>query len=181
MQSDAITQLGRGLSFEEFTLGRRFVTVRRTILDPDICSFVNLTHMNEVLFTDMEHAHRESAMQGRVVPGALIYCFAEGLCITDTLQHTGLAFLGMEMKVLGPVFANDTIHVELEVTEARRSASRPDRGLIRTHNRVFSQNGSEVLSYTPLRMVRCRSVDSAAPSVTGSKPSAKDQPLGGAL
>jgi len=156
MKPDEITQLGHGMHFEEFTLGRRFVTLRRTILDPDICTFINVTHMTEVLFTDMEHARKESAMLGRVVPGALVYCFAEGLCITDTMQHTGLAFLGMDLKVIAPAFANDTIHVELEVTEARRSASRPDRGLVRTQNRVIKQDGSEVLVYTPLRMVKCR-------------------------
>jgi acyl dehydratase len=176
MNSDAITQLGHGMYFQDFTLGRRFVTVRRTILDPDICSFVNVTHMNEVLFTDMEHALKESAMQGRVVPGALVYCFAEGLCIADTLQHTGLAFLDMELKVLGPVFVDDTIRVELEVTEARRSASRPDRGLVRTKNRVINQDGSEVLTYTPLRMVKCRPVDPILPDVTNGIPAA-DQPI----
>jgi acyl dehydratase len=135
-----------------------------------------VTHLNEVLFTDMEHARKESAMRGRVVPGALVYCFAEGLCVTDTLQHTGLAFLDMELRVLGPVFADDTIHVELEVTEARRSASRPDRGLVRTRNRVITQHGTEVLSYTPLRMVKCRPVDSMAPVVAASGMAAAERP-----
>lgn len=113
--------------------------------------------MTEVLFTDMEHALKESAIRGRVVPGALVYCFAEGLCITDTLQHTALAPLAMEPKVLGPVFTIDGIPVDLEVIEARRSASRPGSGLVRTPNRVIKQDGSVVLTYTPLRMVRCRS------------------------
>jgi acyl dehydratase len=48
----------------------------------------------------------------------------------------------------------DTIHVECEVTEARRSASKPRRGLVRTRNRVIKQDGTTVLTYTPLRMIK---------------------------
>jgi acyl dehydratase len=151
-----VTQLGHGLYFEDFPVGRRFRSLGRTIQDADLCAFVNVTHMNEVLFTDMEYVAAHSPIKGRVVPGALSYTFAEGLCIVDTLQHTGLAFLNMEMDMSGPAFVGDTIHVEIEVIEARRSGSRPDRGLVRTRNQVVKQDGSLVLTYTPLRLVKCR-------------------------
>jgi acyl dehydratase len=72
------------------------------------------------------------------------------------MQHTGLAFLHMELNVEQPVFAGDTIHVECEVVEARLSRSRAGRGLVRTRNRVVKQDGAVALVYTPLRMVRCR-------------------------
>ncbi len=55
-----------------------------------------------------------------------------------------------------PAFAGDTIHVECEVIESRASKSRPGRGLVRTHNKVVKQDGTVVLTYTPLRMVKCR-------------------------
>jgi acyl dehydratase len=72
------------------------------------------------------------------------------------MQHTGLAFLHMELNVENPVFAGDTIHAECEVAEARRSRSRPGRGLVRTRVRVVKQDGAVALTYTPLRMVKCR-------------------------
>ena len=72
------------------------------------------------------------------------------------MQHTGFAFLNMELNVAGPTFAGDTIHVECEVTESRRSTSRRDRGLVRTSNRVVKQDGKVALTYTPLRMVKAR-------------------------
>jgi acyl dehydratase len=62
----------------------------------------------------------------------------------------------MELNVENPVFAGDTIHAECEVVEARRSKSRPDRGLVRTRIRVIKQNGNLALPYTPLRMIKCR-------------------------
>jgi acyl dehydratase len=62
----------------------------------------------------------------------------------------------MELTIENPVFAGDTIHVECEVIESRRSKSRPNRGLVRTRNRVVKQDGTVALVYTPLRMVKAR-------------------------
>jgi acyl dehydratase len=62
----------------------------------------------------------------------------------------------MEMKIEGPVFAGDTVHVECEVIEARLSQSRPGRGLVRTRNRIVKQDGTIAITYTPLRMIKCR-------------------------
>jgi acyl dehydratase len=72
------------------------------------------------------------------------------------MQHTGFAFLHMELNVESPVFAGDTIHAECEVVEVRRSRSRPDCGLVRTRIRVVKQDATVALTYTPLRMVKCR-------------------------
>jgi acyl dehydratase len=67
----------------------------------------------------------------------------------------------MELDVLAPVFAGDTIHVEVEVVEARISRSRPDRGLVRTRNEIVKQDGTKVITYTPLRMVKRRTAAQA--------------------
>ncbi|MFH1604732.1 MAG: MaoC family dehydratase N-terminal domain-containing protein [Pseudomonadota bacterium] len=148
--------VGLGLYFEDLPLGRKFQTVGRTIQDADICAFINCIHMTEVLFTDMEFLKNESDIKGRLAPGALSYCYAEGLLAQATMQKTGYAFLNMELNIENPAFAGDTIHVECEVIEARLSASRPGRGLVRTRNKVVKQDGKVVLTYTPLRMVKCR-------------------------
>jgi acyl dehydratase len=148
--------LGLGLHFEDLPVGRTFRTIGRTVTEPDIVNFIGCTGMLEVLFTDLEYLQHESDIKGRLAPAALVYSFAEGLLIPATMQHTGLAFLGMELKVENPVFAGDTLHVEVEVIEARLSRSRPGRGLVRTRNRVVKQDGTVALAYTPLRMVKCR-------------------------
>ena len=148
--------VGLGLYFEDLPVGRQFKTLSRTIQDADICAFCNVIHMTEVLFTDMDFLKNESDIKGRLAPGALSYCFAEGLLAQSTMQKTGYAFLNMELNIENPAFAGDTIHVECEVVESRLSASRPGRGLVRTRNKVINQNGKVVLTYTPLRMVKCR-------------------------
>lgn len=147
--------IGLGFYYEDLPLGRTFQTIGRTVTEPDIVNFINCTGMTEVLFTDQEYVKHHSDIKGRVAPGALAYTFAEGLLVQSTMQHTGLAFLNMELDVKGPVFAGDTIHVECEVIESRLT-SKKTRGLVRTRNKIVNQKGEVVVEYTPLRMIVCR-------------------------
>ncbi|MFT5447133.1 MAG: acyl dehydratase [Gammaproteobacteria bacterium] len=151
--------VGLGFYFEDLAVGKTFKTIGRTVTDADITNFTNATGMVEVLFTNLEFLKTESDIKGRVAPGALAYCFAEGLLVQSTMQHTGFAFLGMQLDIKGPVLSGDTIHVECEVTEARLSKSRPGRGLVRTRNRIVKQDGAVAIEYTPLRMMKCRDAD----------------------
>ena len=153
---DGYEVLGLGLYFEDMPVGRKFRTIGRTLTEADLVNFIGVTGMTEVLFSNTEFLRTESDITQRVVPGAMVYSFAEGLLVHATMQHTGFAFLNMELNVAGPTFAGDTIHVECEVVESRRSASRPNRGLVRTFNRVKKQDGSVVITYNPLRMVKAR-------------------------
>ena len=148
--------LGLGLCFEDLPVGRKFRTIGRTLTEADLVNFIGVTGMTEVLFSNTEFLRTESDIKQRVVPAAMVYAFAEGLLVHATMQHTGFAFLHMELNVEGPTFAGDTIHVACEVVESRRSTSRPDRGLVRTRNRVVQQDGRVLVTYTPLRMVKAR-------------------------
>jgi acyl dehydratase len=119
-------------------------------------NYVNCLGLVEVMFTDAEFREKGSAIKGRVAPALLAHGMAEGLLIQATMQHTALALLEVNMKIEGPVFVGDTIHVEVQIVEARRSKSRPDRGIVRAINRIVKQDGSVVMTYTPVRMVKCR-------------------------
>ncbi len=151
-----IPTVGLGKYFEDLTPGGRFKTIGRTITETDIVNFINCTGMVELLFTNLEFLKNDSDIKGRLAPGALVFAFAEGLLVQATMQGTGFAFLGMTLEVKAPCIAGDTIHVEVEVTEARRSKSRPSRGIVTTKNTVIKQDGSVVLIYTPTRMLKAR-------------------------
>ncbi|WP_428542303.1 MaoC family dehydratase [Rhodopila sp.] len=155
-ETDEYELLGLGLCFEDLPVGRKFRTIGRTLTEADLVNFIGVTGMTEVLFSNTEFLREESDIARRVVPGAMVYAFAEGLLVHATMQHTGFAFLNMELNVAGPTFAGDTIHVECEVVESRRSASRANRGLVRTFNTVKKQDGSVAITYNPLRMVKAR-------------------------
>ena len=148
--------VGLGIHFDDLPLGRKFRTVGRTITETDIVLFINTVGMTEVLFTNYEFIKNESPTKGRVAPGSLVFSMAEGLLTQSTMQGVGLAFLNMSLDIKGPTFAGDTIHVECEVIESRPSNSRPGCGLVRTRNRVVKQDGTLVMEYTPLRLVKGR-------------------------
>lgn len=156
-----IELVGRGFYYEDFPLGRRFRTIGRTVTDADITAFVGVTGMTEVLFTDMAYVQSESIIKGRVAPAALVIAFAEGILMQTTLQHTGLAFLGMSVEVKQPVFAGDTISVVCEVSQTRLTKN-PARGIVTTKNDIYNQNGECVFTYTPTRMIKVRGASSAA-------------------
>jgi hypothetical protein len=138
--------VGRGFTFEDLKLGLRFRTHRRTIREGDLAAFVGLTGLTEELFTVQD------GDQPCLVPGALVYSFAEGLLL-PTMQDTGLAFLNASLDIKGPTVVGDTIHVESEVTE-HRLTSKGDRGLVRFANKVINQRGEAVLEYNPLRLLK---------------------------
>jgi acyl dehydratase len=148
--------VGLGLTFEDMPVGRKIRTIGRSITETDIVNFISCTGILEVMFTDLEFQKSRTDIKGRVAPGMLVFNLAEGLLVQATMQHTGLAFLHMEYNVEKPVFVGDTIHVEAEVIEARRSKSKPDRGLVRCRNHIVNQRGEVVQTYTPLRMVAGR-------------------------
>jgi acyl dehydratase len=143
-------QLGAGFYWDELALGDTFSSTRRSVTETDLVNFYNLTWFTEELFTNV-HDRDSMAIAGRVVPGALVFSFAEGL-IVPSIQHTGLAFLESSMRILGPTFVGDTLQVQVEVIELKPT-SKPERALIRTRNRVLNQHGAVTLEYEPLRML----------------------------
>lgn len=148
--------VGIGRYFEDLPVGTKFKTIGRTITETDIVNFINCTGMVELLFTNLEFLKNESPIKQRIAPAALVYSLAEGLIIQSSLQYTGMAFLEMDLKIHGPVAMGDTIHVEVEVIEAKASQSKPGRGIVRTRNQVVKQDGKVALTYTPVRMMKCR-------------------------
>ncbi|MFI5040891.1 MAG: MaoC family dehydratase [Acidimicrobiales bacterium] len=152
---DDVEPLARGRTWEEMDVGSRFRTASRTVTESDLMSFVTLFGFNEPLFWDARHA-ATAGYPGRLVPGALTYCIAEGLVLQSHVLHgTGLAFLGMQLDVKKPVFVGDTLDAVVEVTEAR-PASSGARGVVTTRVSVRNQDGDEVLVYVPVRLIRGR-------------------------
>ena len=149
-KADRGTLIGHGFFYDQLPVGFRFYTMGRTVTETDLVSFINLSWMNEEGFvsTDPVGSH---TIKGRFIPGCMIYIMAEGLLV-PTMQFTGQAFLHTELDHKAPVVVGDTVHVECEIIENRRT-SKGNRGLVRSLNRVINQRGDLVLEYRPLRMM----------------------------
>ena len=63
---------------------------------------------------------------------------------------------GDELRWDKPVFPGDELSVRATVIEARRSESRPDRGVVRTLIEVLNQKKEVVMSMKMVNFVRCR-------------------------
>lgn len=147
--------LGMGLYWNDVKVGQRFQTLGRTITETDFVNFISTNAMVEEVFTNIEYIKSESRMGARPVPGTLLMCFSEGLLMQTMVQRTGLAFLELDLKILKPSTIGDTIHVELEITEAR-ATSKPEKGLLRTKCNIVNQNDEIVAVYNILRLVKTR-------------------------
>ena len=69
-----------------------------------------------------------------------------------------------EVRWLLPVRPGDVLSLRVTVLEARRSRSKPDRGLVRSAVEVLNQRGEAVMTMTGLNFIRCR--DAAAPHLS---------------
>ena len=77
-------------------------------------------------------------------------------------KQAGLGSPGVdELRWLKPVYPGDTLRVETEVFEKRRSASRREMGIFKSRVKVFNQHDEPVLAMTSIGLVQVR--DPAAP------------------
>jgi acyl dehydratase len=57
-----------------------------------------------------------------------------------------------------PVRPGDTLSIRVTILEARRSSSKPDRGLVRIQIEVLNQNIEIVMSVKAMTLFLCRNV-----------------------
>jgi acyl dehydratase len=143
-----------GFYFEDFQPGQIFHTDRRTLTEADHINFATSFGFFEPLFMDRDYIATQTPYKRPIVPGALTFCVAEGLTILSGIFHaTGLAFLGVELTILKPVFIGNSVTVRIEVLE-KRETKKADRGIVTFRHHVDNQNGSEVMTYNVKRMIR---------------------------
>ena len=143
------------LYFEDFKPGQVYETARRTISEADHVNFTTSFGFFEPLFMDRDFVKTQTPYKKPIVPGALTFSVAEGLTILSGLIHSGIAFLGVELDILKPVFIGDTVAVSIEVVETRNT-KKPDCGIVTFRHKVRNQDGTDVMIYTVKRMMRSK-------------------------
>lgn len=113
----------RGLYFEEFQLGHKFVTAGRTVTEADVVSFAGLSGDYNQIHVDADYSAKGIFGQ-RVAHGLLVLSIAEGLAVqSGFMEGTVIAFREInEWKFSKPVFLGDTVRAEIEVTELKPMA-----------------------------------------------------------
>jgi acyl dehydratase len=154
--SEATTARARGKYFDEFSIGERFVSPRRTITQTDIINFACLSGDFNAPHVDFEFCRQQP--YGEIIAhGPLILAVAGGLlCQLGINDGTIVAMMGLdEWRVHGPVKHGDTIHVVATVKELRPT-SRGGRGIVTFARDVLNQRGEVVHTMVVRSMYLCR-------------------------
>lgn len=130
------------------------------------CGSFSLTEQEMIEFASrydpqMMHVDRDLAAKGPfgqiIASGWHTISAGMRLLVDNFLPHNGLAAPGIdELRWHLPVRPNETLTVTVEVLEARRSRSKPDRGLLSMLMELRNQNGDLALSLKPTNFVRTR-------------------------
>jgi acyl dehydratase len=66
-----------------------------------------------------------------------------------------------ELRWLKPVRPGDVLRVRATILEARRSRTKPDRGVVRTAVEVLNAHDEIVMTYVAINLFRCRDTGAA--------------------
>jgi len=144
------------LYFEDFHVGRRFVSRGVTLSEAEIIDFA--------LKYDPQPFHIDKVAASKSPYGGLIASGFHTLsaAFRMAIQHNVFTACSMgspgldELRWLKPVYPGDTLYTEFEVAHAEPSKSRPDRGRVRMAYTVRNQDGEAVMTLTAMQIMKTR-------------------------
>ena len=85
--------------------------------------------------------------------------------MVDNMQRSPRASLGSpgidELRWVKPVYPGDTLRIESETLSKRRSANRPEMGLLSGVTRVYNQHDELVMSMKSTGLIKVRNPDAS--------------------
>jgi acyl dehydratase len=112
----------------------------------------------QALHVDPEAAGK-SAFGGLIASGWFTAALAMRLLVDHYVSR--VASMGSpgagEVRWLKPVRPGDELSIRVEILEARRSKSKPDRGIVRASVEVLNQHREVVMTREAVGVTRCRS------------------------
>ena len=131
--------------FEDFEVGQTFESVGRTVTESDFAIHSMFTGDWTELHTNRHYAE-EGHFDGRVAHGPMTFSLATGFVYrSGIVERTVYAFLGMNyMDIPNPVYMDDTISLDMEVTKTKALSSRDDVGLVTIDTTMTNQDDDVV-------------------------------------
>ncbi|HTW05585.1 MAG TPA: MaoC family dehydratase [Streptosporangiaceae bacterium] len=142
--------------FEDYPPGAVYEYGYITVTEADILDFARAF--------DPQPIHVDSDFAARGPFGGLIASgwHTAGIMMRLFADHclsrvASLASPGIdELRWPAPVRPGDSLKLRATLVEARRSRSKPDRGLVRTKAELINQDGQTVLELTAMNIIRAR-------------------------
>jgi len=142
--------------FEDYAVGRVFEAGSASISEADIVDFAK-RYDPQPFHIDAEAA-RSGFYGGIIASGWQTIALTMRLCVEHYLSAaSSLGSPGIdELRWMRPVRPGDILSVRVTVEEARRSRSRPDRGLVRSFIETRNQVGDPVMSMRAMNLMLLR-------------------------
>ena len=147
----------RGLYFEEFELGARYLhRPGRTATEADNVLFTTLTMNTQALHLDAAFAGAERPFGQRLMNSMWTLSTMVGASVAQLTQGTLVAQLGLsDIAFPHPVFHGDTLYTESVITDKRLSSSRPGQGIVTIAHAGRNQDGMIVATATRVALMHC--------------------------
>lgn len=131
------------LFFDDFVIGRSFVTGARQVSTADIEAFAALSADTNPVHLDPAQARR-TIFRGCIAHGMLVESLLSG-CVWQSglFREAIVALMAVEVEFVSAVRAGDELRMELEVLEREADAG-PRRGWVRFATRGLNQRGEAV-------------------------------------
>lgn len=146
----------RGLYFEDFEIGKEFLSPARTITQTDIVNFACLSGDFNEVHTNFEYC-KTTQFGEPIAHGPLVYAVMGGLQYASGINDgTLLALLQIDRwRMLAPVKHGDTIQLHSKVMD-KKETSKPDRGVVTFQRRCLKQDGTVAQEMTATLLYRRR-------------------------
>lgn len=142
--------------FEDYVPGFEQVYGSVTVTETELLDFARRYDPQD-MHTDPEAAGR-GPFGGLIASGWQTACILMRLYADNYLSKVAsLASPGLdELRWPRPVRPGDQLSIRVRVLDAKRSRSKPDRGMVHTQIEVLNQRGEVVMSLKAMNLLRCR-------------------------
>jgi len=154
-----MTDSGTGRYFEDYAVGVEQVVGIVSLSETEMIDFASKYDPQDFHVDPKKAA--EGPYGGLIASGWHTAAAAMRLLVDRYLNSaSSLGSPGLdELRWLAPVRPGDVLTVRAKVIDARRSNSKPDRGLIHTWIEVFNQDGVTVMTMKAVNVIACRDAE----------------------
>ena len=146
--------------FEDLEIGKRASFGRYDVTREEVIEFAK-KYDPQAFHLDDEVAAKTHF--GRLSASGWHTCAMTMAMMVENMKNVKQAGLGSpgvdQLMWKKPVYPGDTLRVESEVIEKRRSKSRPEMGIFKSRAKVFNQNDEVVLEMTSNGLIAVRDPD----------------------
>ena len=142
-------------SFEDYTPGATYALGSIAVDEAEVVAFAR-RYDPQYFHTDPERSLQgpfgRLSASGWMTVGLLMNLTAGRFLSDSSLGSPGVDAI----RWLAPVYPGDVLTAQVTVRSARRSRSKPDRGIVVSFSEVFNQDGALVMTQEATLMILCR-------------------------